>query len=60
MKEKSAITLSEEILEQLKEYAKKEDRTVSSQINKILKDYLKSEHLLSFVLFRNIHFLSTL
>ena len=39
MKKKIAITLDEEILEQLKEYAKKEDRTVSGQINKILKDY---------------------
>ena len=39
MKKKIAITLDEEILEQLKEYAKKEDITVSSQINKILKDY---------------------
>ena len=39
MKKKIAITLDEEILEQLKEYPKKEDRTVSSQINKILKDY---------------------
>ena len=39
MKKKIAITLDEEILEQLKEYAKKEDRTVSRQINKILKDY---------------------
>ena len=39
MKKKIAITLDEEILEHLKEYAKKEDRTVSSQINKILKDY---------------------
>ena len=40
MKKKIAITLDEEILEQLKEYAKKEDRTVSSQVNKILKDFL--------------------
>ena len=39
MKKKIAITLDKEILEQSKEYAKKEDRTVSSQINKILKDY---------------------
>ena len=39
MKKKIAITLDEEILIKLKEYAKKEDRTVSSQINKILKDY---------------------
>ena len=43
MKKKIAITLDEEILEQLKEYAKKEDSTVSSQINKILKDFLVEE-----------------
>ena len=43
MKKKIAITLDEEILEQLKEYAKKEDRTVSSQINKILKDFFKEK-----------------
>lgn len=41
MKKKIAITLDEEILEKLKEYAEKEDRTVSSQINKILKDFFK-------------------
>ena len=39
MKKKIAITLDEEVLIKLKEYANKEDRTVSSQINKILKDY---------------------
>ena len=39
MKKKIAITLDEEILEQLKEYAKKEDRTVRSRMKKILKDY---------------------
>lgn len=41
MKKKIAITLDEEILIKLKEYANKEDRTVSSQINKILKDFFK-------------------
>lgn len=41
MKKKIAITLDEEILKKLKEYAEKEDRTVSSQINKILKDFFK-------------------
>ena len=40
MKKKIAITLDEEVLIKLKEYANKEDRTVSSQINKILKDFL--------------------
>ena len=41
MKKKITITLDEEILEQLKEYAKEEDRTNRSQINKILKDFFK-------------------
>ena len=41
MKKKIAITLDEEILIKLKEYANKEDRTVSSQINKILKDFFR-------------------
>ena len=41
MKKKITITLDEEILEQLKEYVKEEDRTISSQINKILKDFFK-------------------
>ena len=39
---KIAITLDEEVLEKLKQYASEEDRTISSQINKILKDFLKS------------------
>lgn len=42
MKKKIAITLDEEVLEKLKQYVSEEDRTVSSQINKILKDFLKS------------------
>ena len=41
MKKKIAITLDEEILEKLKQYATEEDRTVSSQVNKILKDFFK-------------------
>ena len=41
MKSKLAITLDEEVLEQLKVLAKEEGRSISSQINKILKDYLK-------------------
>jgi hypothetical protein len=41
MKRKIAITIDEEVLEMLKVLAKKEDRTISSQINKILKDVLK-------------------
>lgn len=43
MKKKLAITLDEEVLDKLKEYANSEDRTVSSQINKILKDFFKSK-----------------
>lgn len=43
MKKKIAITLDEEILEKLKQYAIDEDRTVSSQVNKILKDFFKSK-----------------
>jgi len=39
MKSKIAITLDEEILKLLKDLAEKESRTVSSQINKMLKDY---------------------
>ena len=41
MKKKLAITLDEELLIKLKEYAEQEDRTVSSQINKILKDFFR-------------------
>ena len=41
MKKKIAITIDEDVLEKLKDYANKEDRTVSSQINKILKDFFK-------------------
>lgn len=40
MKKRIAITIDDEVLRKLKKYAKKEDRTVSSQINKILKDFL--------------------
>lgn len=42
MKKKIAITLDEELLEKLKQYATEEDRTISSQINKLLKDFFKS------------------
>jgi hypothetical protein len=45
MKVKIAITIDEEVLELLKELAEKESRTISSQINKILKDALyKTDH----------------
>lgn len=43
MKSKIAITLDEEVLEKLKSFAEKEDRTISSQINKILKDFLEEK-----------------
>jgi len=39
MKNKIAITLDEEVLKLVKDLAEKESRTVSSQINKMLKDY---------------------
>lgn len=40
MKKKLAITLDEEVLEKIKVLTVIEDRTISSQINKILKEYL--------------------
>lgn len=43
MKKKIAITIDEDVLEKLKQFANKEDRTISSQINKILKDFLKED-----------------
>ena len=41
MKKKIAITIDEEVLSAIKKLATKEDRTLSSQINKILKDTIK-------------------
>lgn len=41
MKKKIAITIDEEVLNAIKDLAIKEDRTLSSQINKILKDRMK-------------------
>ena len=41
MKKKIAITIDEEIYSKLSELAEKEDRTISGQINKLLKDYFK-------------------
>ena len=43
MKKKIAITLDEEVLKLLKQYSKSECRTISSQINKILKDFFSSK-----------------
>ena len=39
LKSTAAITLDEEVLKLVKDLAEKESRTVSSQINKMLKDY---------------------
>ena len=42
MKKKIAITIDEEVLNAIKKIANDEDRTLSSQINKILKDKIKN------------------
>ena len=42
MKRKIAITIDEEVLNAIKKIARDEDRTLSSQINKILKDKIKN------------------
>lgn len=42
MKKKIAITIDEEVLNAIKKIARDEDRTLSSQINKILKDKIKN------------------
>ena len=39
MKKKIAITVDEEIYFKIIDLSKNEDRTISGQINKILKDY---------------------
>ena len=41
MKKKIAITIDEEIYNKLTKLSEEEDRTISGQINKILKDFLK-------------------
>jgi len=41
LKTKIAITIDKDVLALLKALATKEDRTISSQINKVLKDFLK-------------------
>lgn len=43
MKKKLAITLDEEVLKDLTVYATNEDRSISSQINKILKDFFEEK-----------------
>ena len=42
MKKKIAITIDEEVLNAIKKIAYDEDGTLSSQINKILKDKIKN------------------
>lgn len=41
MKKKIAITIDEEIYNKISTLSEEEDRTISGQINKILKDYFK-------------------
>lgn len=43
LKEKISITLDGDIVEKLKKYAEEDDRSFSQYINKILKDFIKSE-----------------
>ena len=43
MKTKIAITLDAEILKQIRKTADSEGRSVSSQINKILKDFISEK-----------------
>ena len=45
MKHKLAITLDEEVFENIKSLADEEDRSISSQINKILKDFIKEKNI---------------
>lgn len=40
-KVKKSFTLDADVYEKLKELAEKDDRSVSQQLNKLLKDYLK-------------------
>jgi len=43
MKGKIAITIDEDVLEKVRLLADKEDRNISNQINKILKDFLEEK-----------------
>lgn len=43
MKKKIAITIDEELYSKLEELSNQEDRSISGQINKILKDYFKEK-----------------
>ena len=44
MKKKIAITLDEEVLKKVTELSEKEDRNISNQINKILKDFFEEKN----------------
>jgi hypothetical protein len=44
MKTKIAITVDEDILKLVKKLAENESRTISGQINKMLKDSLNVDH----------------
>ncbi|MGO2108296.1 MAG: ribbon-helix-helix domain-containing protein [Staphylococcus equorum] len=41
VKVKKSFTLDDEIYEKLKRIAEKEDRSLSQQLNKIIRDYLE-------------------
>ena len=43
LKEKISITIDQDVLEQLREKAEKDDRSLSQYINIILKEHLKSK-----------------
>lgn len=43
MKKKIAITIDEELYLKLEKLSKVEDRTISGQINKIVKDFFKTK-----------------
>ena len=44
LKERVSLTLDSDILEQIKQLAEDDDRSVSQLINKILKEYLKEKN----------------
>jgi len=44
LKSKVSITLDSDIIDQLKEFAEKDDRSFSQYVNMILKEYLSQEN----------------
>ena len=44
MKKKIAITIDEDVLNDIQKIANRNDRKLSNQINKILKDYVKEKN----------------